>query len=247
LLTLGMTKTLLTLFKDTPIYDTARHLMDVITAPLADSRQQRWYEDRVIVPQVASVQVSPELWRVITQGLRENRVLSFDYRRAWDDDFHPRRVRPWQLLFDNGSWFLYGYCEERRNTRIFSLSRIKNAAVTEKNFSLPKDFDYRGRDGRTGKSYFGIFSSDRVWRFRIALYGSAVSLVRERTWADDQKIEELEDGVVMAFSSSQYDRVLEWALSRGCLACPLEPAEFVDDWHTHIKEMQKLGKCWGLW
>jgi hypothetical protein len=63
----------------------------------------------------------------------------------------------------------------------------------------------------------------------------------ERQWAADQKITEIEDGVKIEFTSSQYDKVLKWVLSNGCYAIPLKPKKLVDDWKWHVAEMKKAG------
>jgi hypothetical protein len=67
-------------------------------------------------------------------------------------------------------------------------------------------------------------------------------LVKERKWASDQKIEESDDGAIMHFTSTQYYKVLEWILSQGRTAKPLEPEVLVKDWRNHIAEMAKLAE-----
>jgi hypothetical protein len=86
---LEMAKNILTLHKDTPIYDAARHLLDSIIAPLTAEGNSDWYESRIVVPQVPT-------------ALRENRILTFEYQGVYDEGYKPRRVRPYQLLFDTG-------------------------------------------------------------------------------------------------------------------------------------------------
>ena len=237
LLALGMAKNILTLYKDTPIYDAAHHLLDSIIAPLSTEDNSNWYENRIVVPQVPSAPVPPDLWNTITTALRENRVLAFEYQGAYDEEYKSRRVRPYQLLFDTGLWYLYGFAEERKGIRIFSLCRIKNIALTGDHFSLPKDFDYRAD---MGGSHFGVFSGQKKYRFKIAFYDYSVTWVNDRQWADDQKITETEDGIIIAFTSTQFENVAEWVLSRGCTARPLEPESLVDVWQFNIEEMQKM-------
>ena len=239
LLALGMVKNILTLYRDTPIYDAANHLLDCITAPLAVEGNSGWYESRIVVPQVPSAPVSPDLWNVITTALRENRVLTFEYQGTYDEDYKPRRVRPYQLLFDTGLWYLYGFAEERKGIRIFSLRRIKNVALAKDRFLLPKDFDYRAD---SAGSFFGVFAGQKRYRFKIAFYDYSVVWVKDRQWAEDQKITETDDGVIVTFTSTQFDKVAEWVLSRGSTARPLEPESLVNVWRTNIEEMQKIAR-----
>ena len=240
LLALGMAKNILSLYQDTPLYEAAYKLLAGITAPLAAEGNKDWYENRIIVPPVASAPIVPEVWKAITAGLKENRILTFDYQGTWGGDFKSRRIRPYQLLFDTGVWYLYGFSEERKAIRVFSLPRIKNITITKDHFSLPQNFDYRTR---TNDSYFGVFAGQEKIKFCIGFYDESVMWVQERKWAEDQEIEETDDGVVITFTSPQYQKVLEWVLSRGCTAQPFAPENLVKDWQRHISEMGKLVKC----
>jgi predicted DNA-binding transcriptional regulator YafY len=252
MLALGIAKTLLSLYRNTPIYSAARDLVDSITAPLEEPGYAGWYEDRIVVPPVPSVKFSTEIWQTISEGLRKNQILSFEYRRSWYDGFKPRRVRPYQLLFDNGAWYLYGYAEERRGTRMFSLSRIRCISLLDTGFTLPADYDFRTRNEG---SYLGVYSSEKKRRFRINFYGEAALRLQERQWAADQVIEEIPappfraggrkptpEGLAISFTSAQYGKVLELVLASGRDALPLEPAELVDDWLDNLKGMQKQAK-----
>jgi predicted DNA-binding transcriptional regulator YafY len=252
MLALGMAKTLLSLYQNTPIYKAARELVDSITAPLEEPRNTGWYEDRIVVPPVPSVKFSTKIWQTVSEGLRENRILSFEYRRSWYDGFKLRRVRPYQLLFDNGAWYLYGYAEERRGMGMFSLSRIRKIDLLSATFDLPADYDIRVRNE---DSYFGAYSSEKKQRFRINFYGEAALRIQERQWAADQVIEEITaasdeakgrtlppEGLTISFTSAQYGKILELVLASGRDAFPLEPAELVDDWLDNLKDMQKRAK-----
>jgi predicted DNA-binding transcriptional regulator YafY len=236
MLALGMAKTLLSLYRNTPIYDAADQLMESITAPLGEAEAGRWHEERIVVPPIPSVQFSPEIWQCVCEGLRKNRVLSFEYRRSWDSDYSPRRVHPYQLLFDNGAWYLYAYSTEGRGMRMYSLPRIRNINLEDESFKYRNSADYRlSLDG----SYFGAYSEEKKRRFRIAFFNDGAMRIKERIWAADQQIKETKDGVILSFSSAQYGKVLELVLANGRDALPLEPAELVKDWQENLRDMQK--------
>jgi hypothetical protein len=126
---------------------------------------------------------------------------------------------------------------------MFSLPRIRNAVLCDETFTLPTDYDYRLQ---SDDSYFGVFAGGKKQKFAIAFYDDSVVWVRERQWAKDQKIEETDDGVVIYFSSTQYNKILEWVLSRGCTAEPLAPESLVQDWNHHIDEMYRMKKSAGF-
>ena len=237
MLALGMAKSLISLYRDTPLYQAAERLLNDITAPLSpdeasDVKQTAWYEKRIIVPPVASAPVNNEAWEIIIDAMKENWVITFEYKGVWDSIYKTRLVRPYQLLFDTGVWYIYGYAEERSAMRFFSLSRIKNISLTNERFTLPKDFDYRIKnDG----SYFGVFIGKKR-HYKIAFASTASIEIKERKWAADQKIVEKKDGsgIVIDFSSVQFPKVLAWVLSYGMAARPIEPPELVNEWKKNI-------------
>jgi predicted DNA-binding transcriptional regulator YafY len=177
------------------------------------------------------------MWNLITTALREDRILTFEYQGAYDEYNKPRRVRPYQLLFDSGVWYLYGFAEERNGVRLFSLCRIRNIVPINNHFSLPKDFDYRTENA---DSYFGVYMGQERRRFKIAIYDYSVVWVRDRRWAEDQRIEETDDGLIITFTGTQFDKVVEWLLSRGCTARPLEPELLVNVWRNHIDKIREM-------
>jgi predicted DNA-binding transcriptional regulator YafY len=130
MMALGMAKTIISLYRGSPIYGAAHNLLESITAPLNDDKNPSWLENRILIPAVASAPVDPDLWKLIVTGLRENHILAFDYHGTWDEDYTRRQVHLYQLLFDTGVWYLYAFSEERQAIRIFSLSGIKNASVS---------------------------------------------------------------------------------------------------------------------
>jgi predicted DNA-binding transcriptional regulator YafY len=240
MMALGMAKSILRLYKGTPLYESAKRLLDEITAPLSQgdsdsTRKEPWFEKRLVVPPVATAPVKPELWQVIVDALRENRVMAFEYRGIDDAQYKSRLMRPYQLLFQDGMWYIYGYSEEKKELRTFSLSRIENAALTNETFKLPPDYDFFAKhDG----SYFGLYIG-KEQNFKIWFSGVSSRFIEERQWAANQTIERAKDGdgIILSFKSAQLSKVLWWVLSYGSNARPLKPSILVEKWKNEIKAM----------
>ncbi|MCL1836527.1 MAG: WYL domain-containing protein [Treponema sp.] len=237
LLALGMARSIFSLYRDTPLYEASSQLLKDICTPITSDGNSDWLENRIVVPKIASAKINPDIWKIVVAGLKENRIIAFDYRGTWDEDYQNRRVRPYQLLFDSGVWYLHGFAEERNANRMFSLSRMKGARLTKDGFSLPGNFSYADL---AGESYFGVFVGLEKMRFAIDCYGETVIYASERQWAADQKITDIEGGVSIEFTSTQYDKVRKWVLSCGCEAIPKKPKKLVDDWKWHIREMRQM-------
>jgi predicted DNA-binding transcriptional regulator YafY len=229
---LAHAKALLSVFGKTPIYKSAAKILESITS----LSEYASLDNRIIAPTPASYTISSNLWEAIVSGLRENRKLSFEYQSEWGKPFENRCVHPYQLLFDNGAWYLLGFAEERKGVRTFSLSRMKNAVLCRDSFPYPTSFDYRSIHG---ESFFGVYAGTETYRFKIRFFREFALWARERLWAKDQQVTELPDGIMLEFTSSQYGKVLEFLLSKGAYVHPLEPPQLVTDWEWHVKELNK--------
>lgn len=235
MLALGMAKSILRLYKDTPFYESAKQLLDEITAPLSatDSAKTKkpWFENRIVVPPIPSTPVKPELWQVFIDGLRDNRIISIEYKGRDDNDYKTCLVRPYQLIFQEGIWYLYGKSNDRKNAHTFSLLGIKNAALTNETFMLPYDYDFLSKhDG----NFFNAYTYD----FKIWFSEQASLYIDEYKWSADQSIEKTKDnnGKILSFKSSQLNKVLWWVLSFGKEAIPLKPIYLVEMWKQGIKK-----------
>src|SRR4051795_8244502 len=91
-------------------------------------------------------ELSARLAKVETAIFR-NKTILFDYYTMERDAVGARRVDPYHLLFQGGQFYLLGYSHERKEIRVFRLSRIRGkvsyATKAEHDFRRPADFDPR--------------------------------------------------------------------------------------------------------
>jgi predicted DNA-binding transcriptional regulator YafY len=181
------------------------------------------------------------VWKITVHALQTNSILEFDYSGRWNTETTHRRVHPYQIVMDDGKFFLYGFSVERNDTRLFSLGNIKNLVKTEDTFTLPENFDF---ESTCGGGKFGSFSSGTKELYKIEFYENARQMVKECVWADDQKLydDDSRDCTTIEFSSTQFFKIEEWILAQGCYAKPLSPQWLVDDWKDHIARMVKLAE-----
>ena len=129
LLALNMAKNIFSLYRETPLFEASNNLLESILTPIVSDGNRDWLENRIVVPPIASAKIDSGVWETIVSGLKQNRIITFYYRGIWDGEAQFRKVHPYQLLFDSGIWYLFGFSEERKATRIFSLSRITNVRL----------------------------------------------------------------------------------------------------------------------
>lgn len=236
--TLLSAKILLSNYKNTPIYSEAIELINLLTSASMSGKDVSLLE-RIAVAPTEEVFIDEKLWEKIQISLSKNQIIQFNYTDRWGQKTENRKIRPYQLVLENGVCYLFGFDENRNAERIFSLSRMKNATLTNETFELPKDFEF---EKRTGDSKFGAFFSGKKEHYVIEFYDEARQIVRERKWAENQKIKEDEYETVLEFDSTQAQKIKSWVLSAGCNAHPFQPQWLADEWKRNAQEMCKMAE-----
>ncbi len=71
---------------------------------------------------------------LIKTALRESKTLSFDYLDQHGNK-SARRAEPYQLVLKGSHWYWQGFCRQRRDFRLFKLSRMSNPRMEKETFT----------------------------------------------------------------------------------------------------------------
>lgn len=237
--TLFAAKHLLEHFKNSPIYDEISKIIDFLTDTNINYDSE--FLDRIAVPPVPEFIVDKEILKKIYEALKLDLIVEFDYKGRWNQELSHRRVHPYQLILDDGKYYLYGFSEERNDTRIFSLGNMQNFVITNSSFVLPSGYEFQNHCGG-GK--FGSFTSKTTEKYKIEFYKYSRPMIKSCIWADDQILEDDDerDCTTLTFTSSQGFKIEELILSQGMYAKPLEPQWLVETWTKHVKGMCNLAE-----
>ena len=229
-------KTLLSHYKNTPIYEEACTMLDLLSSNAMEGKNTALM-NRIAVAPTVETNVNQEIWNAIQDSLNQNHILQFDYTDRWGKKTEQRRLRPYQLVLDEGVCYLFGFDELRQTERIFSLVRMKNTVVTGDEFELPDNYDFESRckDGN-----FGAVFRKTAEHYVIEFYNEARLLVKEKIWADSQVFKEEKTKTTIEFDSSQFLKIKSWVLSNGCNAKPIQPEWLVKEWKRHISKMYAM-------
>ena len=75
---------------------------------------------------------------IIKTALQESKLLMFEYADRYGNKT-TRKAEPYQLVLKSNHWYWQGYCHERKDYRLFRLSRISNLEILEELFT-PRDY-----------------------------------------------------------------------------------------------------------
>lgn len=244
---LSSAKTLLSSFEGTPMYREIADVIDFVTDTQTAGKSALL--KRIAIPPTPKVIINDDTWDVVMSALRGNFIIEFDYNGRWNTATTHRRVRPYQILLQDGMYFLFGWDENASNKgnkaapegaeRLFCMNRIKNLSRTGTTFRLPENFDFTSRCSG-GK--FGAFMESHPDRYVIVFKGPGRQYVKDCIWADDQVITDDDEALTttITFTSAQSQKVLEWVLAQGRFARPTSPEWFVKCWKDEILGMAEM-------
>ena len=219
--TLGILKSLLNQYRNTPLYaKVIERVRELANMPIED------FSRIAVPPKPEYNKEDQKKFSKIFDYMIQDCKIQFYYKGRWHGEERKNRiVRPYQLLLENGTCYLYGYDEEKREDRLFVLRRMEEIRhVNHEKFDLPADFEF---SLRYGSSKFGAYTFKTPVKYKIEFYGNTQVWIKENRWADDQEIKETDEKTTLSFTSSQDDKILEWILSCGADAKPVAPENFV--------------------
>ncbi len=81
---------------------------------------------------------------ILRSAMEDSLEVDIKYYSASRDVVTTRSVCPYDLVHRSGVWYLVAFCNKREDIRIFRLSRITDASLTDRIFDPPEDFDSSG-------------------------------------------------------------------------------------------------------
>lgn len=164
---------------------------------------------------------------VIKTAINEECLVAFKY--FYDKGEFDKIIEPYLLVFKWSSWYVFGYCIEREDFRLFKLNRLVDLSCTNQSFSrrdLPKE-----------KLEFDSHFSDEIKL--IALFDSKVKyrLIEEYgidsfKYTDDNKL-------MFEMGFTNKENLLSWVQSFGDSIYIIEPKELCLELREQAKNILK--------
>lgn len=143
-----------------------------------------------------------------------------------------RKIEPYLLVFQWSSWYVWGYCEKRKDYRLFKLNRLQYLTGAGEYFKAREhpDFEIKERQLSPMKiKVSALFEASMKWRL-IEEFGL-------------ESFTEQSDGKLLfnsQFSDQQY--LFSWLLSFGTMVELLEPKSLRADLYTMTRKMNEKYK-----
>ncbi|MDR3119840.1 MAG: YafY family transcriptional regulator [Clostridiales bacterium] len=161
---------------------------------------------------------------LIKRAVLETRVIEFDY--YYEKGETHRRIEPYFVIFQWSSWYVFGFCLERRDWRMFKLLRLSNLSLCAESFTPQKipperrDFNARFSDDIRLVAVFDLSERYKL----VESYGPSCCT-------------ETEEGLRMEFGFTNRGFLIDWLLSFGGKVKVLEPKDIADEIQAAAKNI----------
>jgi predicted DNA-binding transcriptional regulator YafY len=167
--------------------------------------------------------IDPKIWTCVVRGLMNQTVVRVTYRGLQAKEDKEHLLMPYHIANLQGEWYVLGCYEDEKDVRQFSFARIRKAALTDKRFDMPPDFDPAKLLSKT----FGRFvGGGTVHNVRLLFDKEIADWVTEKVWHPKQKIVKRRNGdIELQFRVTGLYEVFRWVLAWGHNVKVLEPKE----------------------
>lgn len=229
--------------KDSPVYEQAKEFIEFEKKNFTRGRQNEIKNQnsssRIAFTGAPEKNIDSNVWKTIYEALDSNSAININYLAEGRIEEESYTIKPFQMIFDNGLWELWGEClnVNHKGRKLFNLSRISRVSIRGliERFELPDDYDFL----QTVSGSFGCYNDNNLLKYKIRFEKDSYAWLysKDRIWGDNQSIEETEDGYILSFEASQLKPILRWVLGWGNEAEPLEPAKLVSEWKEKVRKM----------
>ena len=160
----------------------------------------------------------------IKRAVLVSRIIEFDYYYEKGDT--RRRIEPYFVIFQWTAWYVFGFCLERQDWRLFKLLRLWNLHVSEESYT-PREIPPEKRD------YHTSYTSENKL---TALFDPSVKYQLIETYGMDC-FTETDDGLLFEMSYTNRDFFLSWFLGFGDKVKVLKPHDLAEDIKTAAEKI----------
>lgn len=198
------------------------------------------YYNKNILKPIEMKEKEKHIWTNINKAIgRKNKVeinySSIDYNGN-GPKFTTRIVHPYGVFDYEGSLYLYGYCELRKEIRFFKFLRINKYEILKDKFKINNEYNLKEIINKS----FGIFNDEPI-SLKLKIRYPMSQIVRERQYSMNQKIEEIDNETIYFEAKLKgYKEIKSWVMSMGSLAEVIEPIKLRDEILEEANKIRKM-------
>lgn len=144
--------------------------------------------------------------------------LVITYYTPKNDEYTERRITPYVLFFENGGWYLDGYCHTRKAKRCFRLDRIKDIEVSQ---------DYY--DQRVVDEYMNkLKKKEKTFKIKLEMDKKLYETVKNDDYFINSDIKRIGDKIILNINTNNMDNFILLAIENCDEVTIIEPEECIN-------------------
>ena len=161
---------------------------------------------------------------LLKRAIRESRCVTFDY--FYEKGETQRRIAPYTVVFQWTSWYVFGFCTQRQDWRMFKLNRLWSLSLTDETFPMrevpPEKWD---------------FGSNLTETHTVkALFDKSAKYLLVESYGPDSFCE-TEEGLYFQTGYTNRGYMVSWLLGFGDKVKALSPPELVCEMQATAKNI----------
>jgi predicted DNA-binding transcriptional regulator YafY len=168
-------------------------------------------------------ELTPKI-ETIKQAILDNHVIEFDY--FYNKGESRRRIEPNVVIFQWTSWYVFGFCLERMDWRMFKLNRLWNISVSDERFTM------REIPPSRREFYNDLIDENRL----IALFDKSVKYLLIESYGFES-FREADEGLLLEIGYANQSYTVSWLLSFGDKVKVLEPKSIINEIQSIAKNI----------
>lgn len=164
----------------------------------------------------------------IKQAIKESKCITFHY--CYNKGEADKQIEPYLIVFKWSDWYVFGFCKERQDFRMYKLRRLWDLKITEESFVV--------REIPEEKRQFGSHLTDDY--VITAVYDASVKYRLVEEYGHNSFTEQEDGSLYTEWGFSRPDDAVEWFLGFGNKVKVLAPPEMVERMKTALDSIKKL-------
>lgn len=209
--------------------------LEKLLEKLSSKNKQIIANDNIVID-LASFSQTPltEKIEVLKNAIGNKHYVSFQY--YYEKGECKRRIEPYRLVFKWSTWYVFGYCLDKKDYRMFKLNRLWNLQLIENTFS-PRDVPLNK------VNFDNHFISNAAFHLKAIFSASEKYRIIEEYGVDSYTLYSNEK-LLFQHDFASYENMRNWVFSFGDKVEILEPKELYCDGLQQAKNIisQEMGK-----
>ena len=164
----------------------------------------------------------------IKQAMKEFKCIKFHY--CYNKGEADKLIEPYLIVFKWSDWYVFGFCKERQDFRMYKLRRLWDLQITDESFAV--------RDISEEKKQFGAHMTDDY--VIAAVYDPSVKYRLVEAYGHNSFIEKEDGTLYTEWGFTKTEAAVEWFLSFGNKVKVLGPPEMVELMKNTLDSIKNL-------